>query len=160
MDIHDICTKYGITNYTINNGVVDVSGDVNLSGRKLTELPLKFGKVTGNFHCSYNILTTLIGPTYVGESFYCNSNNLTSLIGGPTYVNTTYNCGYNKLTDLIGSPNEVNNFYCYVNNLTLKGSPSNIVDEFNCVNNPIHEHYKTFDNHQSFLRDTKLEELL
>ena len=46
-DIDTICKKYGITNYTINNGVVDVYGDVNLSVQALSGLPLKFGKVTG-----------------------------------------------------------------------------------------------------------------
>ena len=29
-EIHLICKKYGIENYTINNGVVDVNGDVHL----------------------------------------------------------------------------------------------------------------------------------
>ena len=46
-DIDVICKKYGIRNYTINNGVVDVDGDVNLSVQALSGLPLKFGKVTG-----------------------------------------------------------------------------------------------------------------
>ena len=43
-DIDSICKKYNITNYTINSdGSIDVDGDVNLSNRGLTKLPLKFG---------------------------------------------------------------------------------------------------------------------
>ena len=57
-DIDAICQRYGITNYTINNGLVDVDASVDLASRKLTKLPLQFGKVTGNFFCGNNQLTT------------------------------------------------------------------------------------------------------
>jgi len=60
-DIDSICSEYNITNYTINNGLVDVDGSVNLHKQKLTKLPLKFGKVTGGFFCSNNKLTSLEG---------------------------------------------------------------------------------------------------
>ena len=64
-DIDSICQKYGIKNYTINeDGSIDVDGDVDLSNRKLIELPLKFRNVNGNFYCSWNELTSLEGfPT-------------------------------------------------------------------------------------------------
>ena len=76
-DIDAICQRYGITNYTINNGLVDVDASVNLSSRKLTKLPLQFGKVTGNFFCNDNQLTTLEGgPKEVGGDFYCVNNPL------------------------------------------------------------------------------------
>ena len=40
-EIHDICKKYNIENYTINSdGSIDVDGNVNLSKMNLTELPL------------------------------------------------------------------------------------------------------------------------
>jgi len=59
-EIHEICKKYGIKNYTINDdGSIDVDGNVNLSYRKLTKLPLKFNNVSGNFLCYNNQLTTL-----------------------------------------------------------------------------------------------------
>jgi len=75
-DIDAICQRYGITNYTINNGLVDVES-VNLASRKLTKLPLQFGKVTGNFFCGNNQLTTLEGaPKWVGGGFYCSFNPL------------------------------------------------------------------------------------
>ena len=38
-DIDAICQRYGIKNYTINNGLVDVDASVNLVNRKLTKLP-------------------------------------------------------------------------------------------------------------------------
>jgi hypothetical protein len=61
-DIDSICKKYGIQNYTINgDGTVDVDGNVDLYNRGLTKLPLKFGRVTGNFYCHSNKLTTLEG---------------------------------------------------------------------------------------------------
>lgn len=61
-DIDQICEDYGIENYRINkDGTVDVDSDVNLSHKELMELPLKFGKVTGNFNCNDNLLTTLEG---------------------------------------------------------------------------------------------------
>jgi len=41
------------------NGEVDVDGAVDMSGMQLTEIPVKFGRVNGNFHCYYNNLTTL-----------------------------------------------------------------------------------------------------
>ena len=54
-DIDSICKKYDITNYTINSdGTIDVDGIVNLYDKRLTKLPLKFGKVTGYFDCSSN----------------------------------------------------------------------------------------------------------
>ena len=40
MEIESICQKFGIKNFTINEGgVVDVDGNVNISRLKLKELP-------------------------------------------------------------------------------------------------------------------------
>jgi hypothetical protein len=96
-----ICEKYGITNYTVNDdGSIDVNGDVDLSRFELTELPLRFNKVTGNFHCGYNNLTSLKGsPRWVGGYFICSRNELTSLEFSPDYVGGWFGCGMNKLTD-------------------------------------------------------------
>ncbi len=90
-EIHNICKKYNITNYTINSdGSIDVNGDVSLSYKGLSELPLKFGIVSGSFYCSNNNLTSLEGsPIELGGSFWCNGNKLTSLEG--------YNGEYDKL---------------------------------------------------------------
>jgi hypothetical protein len=96
-----ICKQYGIENYIINSdGSIDVDGRVDLSYKKLTELPLTFNKVTGNFHCHFNNLTSLKGcPRWVGGWFSCEVNQLTSLEFGPDYVGGGFHCKYNKLTD-------------------------------------------------------------
>ena len=60
-DIHKICEKYDIKNYTINgDGSIDVDGDVDLWNKGLDELPLKFNNISGDFICSlnnYNFIT-------------------------------------------------------------------------------------------------------
>ena len=99
--IHDICKKYNIKNYTINDdGTIDVDGDVDLSGYDLSEIPLTFNKVSGYFYCSYNKLTTLKGsPKWIGSSFSCDRNQLTSLEFSPDYVGSWFSCETNPLTD-------------------------------------------------------------
>ena len=101
MNIEEICKRYDIINYTINDdGSIDVDGRVDLSFNGLTELPLVFNKVTGYFGCGYNKLTTLKGsPRWIGGSFSCSYNNLTSLEFGPDYVGSNFWCNDNKLTD-------------------------------------------------------------
>jgi len=139
-DIDSICKKYGIANYTINpDNTVDVNGDVDLSSQGLTKLPLKFGKVTGDF--------------------YCNNNQLITLEGSPTEVVGYFNCNNNKLITLEGGPREVGgNFYCYNNKLTtLEGGPIKVGGGFNCYSeilkdaNPIYSVYKLFPDHKSYM---------
>ncbi|MCK9475624.1 MAG: hypothetical protein M0R46_06890 [Candidatus Muirbacterium halophilum] len=140
-EIEAICKKYNITNYTINEDVsIDVDGDVYLYNKKLKVLPLKFRKVSGNFDCNDNQLTTLEGaPQSVGGDFYCTSNQLTSLVGCPQYIGGDFNCSFNKLTSLVGSPQNIGgNFSCSFNELTsLKGSPQSIGGSFNCSCNQL-----------------------
>ena len=90
-EIHIICEKYSITNYTINpDGSIDVYGNVNLHTRKLTKIPLKFNRVNGYFDVNNNKLTSLENsPLELGKYFYCYKNQLESLYG--------YNLPYNKL---------------------------------------------------------------
>ena len=119
-DIESICKKYGITNYTINtDGSIDVDGNVNLSRKGLTKLPLKFGNVTGYFYCYNNQLTTLEGsPKEVGGYFYCSYNQLTTLEGSPKEVGGNFYCDNNKLTSLKGGPIKVGGgFDCRNNKL-------------------------------------------
>ena len=76
-EIKEICDKHNMRNYTINNGYVDVDGDVSLAGRKLTEYPVRFGTVTGDFASNDNKLTSLeFSPEYVGNDFFCSDNYL------------------------------------------------------------------------------------
>ena len=54
-----------------------IQGDVDLSNLYLKELPsiLTNVKVTGDFYCHGNKLTSLVGaPSSVGGNFYCNGN--------------------------------------------------------------------------------------
>ena len=103
-EIHKICKKYGIKNYTINgDGSIDVDGCVNLSDSGLTKIPLKFNYVSGCFTCSWNELTTLEGsPKSVGDDFTCSCNKLTTLEGGPQSVGGHLKCNVNPIYDHLG----------------------------------------------------------
>jgi hypothetical protein len=151
-EIIKICEKYKIKNYTINDdGSIDVAGDVDLSYIELndksrtidyiTELPLRFNKVTGDFDCGNNNLITLKGsPLWVGGSFICSYNNLlTTLEFSPEYVGGGFYCDANGLTTLKGAPKWVGyDFNCSCNELTsLEFSPDYIGDDFLCDLNPL-----------------------
>ena len=142
-DIDLICKKYGIENYTINeDGTVDVDGDVSLYDKGLTELPLKFGKVSGNFYCYYNKLTSLEGaPLEVGGYFSCRNNQLLSLEGSPNKVGVDFSCPNNNLTSLEGSPSSVGGyFHCYNNQLkSLSGISKYISVGIYCDTNQLRD---------------------
>jgi hypothetical protein len=141
IEVEKICKKYNITNWTLNpDGTVDVNDSVYLSGQKLSKLPLKFGRVTGDFKCYSNQLTSLEGcPTEVGLNFYCRHNKLTSLEGCPKEISGSFWCDYNQLTSLKGCSREIGrNFYCYKNQLTsLEGCPTEIRGAFDCSYNKL-----------------------
>tara|TARA_X000000368_G_C23053378_1_gene722610 strand:- start:821 stop:1669 length:849 start_codon:yes stop_codon:yes gene_type:complete len=138
MSIDEICYKYDIRDYTINNdGSIDVDNDdVDLSHMGHKELPLKFNKVYGDFHCGYNDLTSLKGsPKWVGGDFNCIQNNLTDLKGGPEYVGEDLYVARNSLTSLEGSPEKVGgHFSCQYNDklLSLKGGPKEVIGNYQC----------------------------
>ena len=136
-EVAEICNFYEIQNWSIRDGLVDVDDDVELSSIDLTELPLKFGIVSGSFNCSYNDLTSLKGsPKKVGGDFSCSRNYLTSLIGGPTEVGDGFDCSQNNLTSLKGAPKEVNHFDCSKNKLkSLEHSPEIINSNLFCSYN-------------------------
>jgi len=101
-NIEAILAKHGIKNYTVRpDGTVDVDGSVSLSRRGLTEIPVKFGSVSGDFWCDYNKLTSLKGsPSRVEGDFSCNNNKLTSLSYAPSIVGGHFYCNNNQLTML------------------------------------------------------------
>ncbi len=113
-EIHNICEKYDIRNYTINpDGSIDVVGSVYLSHNELTKIPIKFNKVRGSFYCSSNNLTSLKGsPERVRGSFDCVSNNLTSLQYSPEIVDSGFYCGGNTLESLDGYNGDYEKLYC------------------------------------------------
>ena len=125
-EIVDICEDYDINNYKINpNGSIDIDGDVDLAYRKLTELPLKFNRVTGDFDCSGNELTSLKHvPNYVGDCFSCSYNKLTSLRHRPKYIEGYFYCENNPLDntkenlEILSKYNYDLDYYkCYSTNL-------------------------------------------
>ena len=100
MNIESTCKRYNIKNYTNDDGTIDVAEDVYISYKGLTELPLRFNKVSGNFDCSNNNLTSLKGsPRWIGGYFNCINNKLTSLDLSPEFVGTDFYCRYNDLID-------------------------------------------------------------
>jgi len=139
-EIHLICKKYGIDNYTINNGVVDVNGDVHLDDKGLTKIPLNFGAVSGDFWCSNNKLKSLEGcPSHVGGNFWCSYNKLTSLEGCPSQVGGDFWCSNNPVHNiwkLISSDDKFN---------------SEIIDLFNDYD-PIREDGIILDRLNDFLQ--------
>lgn len=148
---NDLYKKYGIEKYTMNNdGSIDVDDDVNLTDLRLTKIPLKFGKVSGSFHCDDNYkLYSLKGcPYHVGGGFFCTDTNLTSLEGCPDYVGGSFYCSYNGLVSLEGGPDRVGgSFYCNDNKLTsLEGFPTNLGGDFKCENNPVFQLWKLFED--------------
>lgn len=102
--IYSNCKKFEIENYTINDDMsIDVDGDVNLSQQDLTELPLNFNIVSGDFCCSINQLTSLVGcPKEVVGDFQCSYNRLTTLLYCPKEVSGVFDCSNNKLNSLEG----------------------------------------------------------
>ena len=147
-EVKKICKKYDIMKWTINSdGLVDVDGDVNFhtsteryKGIDLTESPLKFGHVSGDFDCASNQLTSLEGcPQSVGGDFSCVGNKLLNLVGSPRKVEGAFHCGHNELISLEGAPEYVGGpFYCTDNNITtLEYGPQLVDDNFYCFRNPI-----------------------
>ena len=139
-EVAEICKKHGIENWSLNNGLVDVRGDVDLPRKGLTELPLKFGEVTGCFNCSNNKITSLEGaPKSVGGYFDCNFNVLKTLEGAPHTVGANFRCEYNQLNSLEGAPNKVTGvFYCRGNNIRSFEGLVNISGDFYCGENPVY----------------------
>jgi hypothetical protein len=124
--------------YKEENGVINVDGSVDLSNRDLEEIPYKFGKVTGNFKCSNNLLKSLKNcPIEVGD-FNCEYNDIETLEGAPTKVQYNFNCGNNKkLKSLKGGPTKVGTtFFCSKTSITsLKDAPEQIGFSFMCFFN-------------------------
>ena len=102
-EVAKICKEFGIRNWSLERGLVNVDGSVDLSHFGLTHIPLKFGIVTGYFDCSNNNLTSLEGcPLRVGGYFSCSWNRLTSLEGCPKYVGDDFWCQSNNIREFTG----------------------------------------------------------
>ena len=139
--------RFDIRNYTINNdGTIDVDGGVYLYHMDLTKIPFKFGKVTGDFLCYNNKLTSLEGcPNEVGGYFACFNNQLTNLIGGPQEVGADYSCYNNKLETLEGCAGDIGEYLdCTNNNLEMLDCSSVINGDIYCSGNGFKEEPEFF----------------
>ena len=105
-DLVATLTQLGINSYKIQkDGSVDVDGDVNLKKKGLSEIPVKFGIVTGDFDISRYKLTSLKNsPEIVKSSFNCMHNELESLEHSPAYIGNDFACSRNNLKDLSKGP--------------------------------------------------------
>ena len=135
-EIHTICEKYNINNYSINpDGSIDVDGNVNLTSLNLTELPLKFNKVSGYFNCSYNKLTSLKGSPKEVESFFtCYDNKINDLKYAPNRIGGWFDGSVNNLKNLKNSPTCVNLFFCEGNPLESLEGYNNDYNKLECDN--------------------------
>ena len=115
-EIHSICKKYRIRNYTINlDGSIDVVDSVYLNGRNLTEIPLQFNYVWGSFHCHNNKLTSLKGSPkrLLGQYFQCHHNQLTDLEYFPIVEDyTRSSVGMNPLKSISGYNGNIDLLSC------------------------------------------------
>ena len=144
-EVAKICRKYNIKingrerqslwSWSLNSdGLVDVDGNVFIIGKKLepsnklTELPLKFGTITGSFICYDNFLTSLEGaPHTVGGDFNVDNNELTSFEFAPKSV--------------------VGNFLAHNNNIRSFEGLVNIGGYLNCGgSNPVDKIWKIISN--------------
>jgi len=130
-DIHEICDKYGIKNYTINpDGSIDVHESVYLSKLNLKKLPLKFNKVNGWFSCSRNKLKTLEGfPIEINNGLQLNINELTSFKYSPKIIRGVFSCEWNNIKSFEYFPIYVGGF-----------------GGFYCQHNPIFEVWRLFED--------------
>ncbi len=122
--------------WTLNSdGEIDIDGNVNLYKLGLSELPVKFGTVTGFFNVSFNNLTSLENMPYsVGDYFDVQVNKITSLENFPSFVDNDIFIGWNNLKNLNGLPKTINGTLdCSANMLKgLEGFPKYIRDSVSC----------------------------
>ena len=144
-EIHTICEKYNIRNYTINpDGSIDVDDNVDICNYELTNIPIKFNKVSGYFNCSYNKLTSLKGsPKEVGSFFTCYDNKINDLKYAPNRIGTWFDCSVNNLKNLKNSPTSKNLFFCEGNPLESLEGYNNDYNKLEC------------DNKENLIRKTK-----
>lgn len=149
-DIINWLDEYEITSYTLITDekygfVIDVSDDVELEGKDLNFIPVKFRKVSRNFSCHNNQLTSLeFCPSLVVGRFDCSYNKLISLKFGSKDVSRSFDCSRNKLKSLEFCPTNVEfcpqsvlgNFICSNNKLTsLEFCPVSVRGGFHCDQN-------------------------
>ena len=143
----------------------DVPERVIFIDKNLTEIPIKFNIVNGDFSCAYNKLTSLkYCPKEVKGNFDCSHNNLISLKYSPKIVQDSFYCENNQLTSLKNCPKEVKGyFFCYNNQLTsYKYSPKIVQRKFWCDKGHFagKEYYKLLLNEKLITKEEFLLKIL
>ena len=139
-EIHVICKKYNIQNYSINlDGSIDVDGNVVISDIVLgnvkspniiEKMPLKFNMVSGDFYCNWNKLTTLENsPGYVGGNFYCIGNELKNLIGIGIVNGENILCDGNPLESFEGYNGDLSKLYFLNKNKLIRKTKLKLIDQ-------------------------------
>lgn len=123
---------FGITNYKMVLGRVNVSGNVNLQKAGIIgSLPFRFGEVTGDFNCSDNKLTSCENfPESVGKKLYCQNNKISSFEGMTKNIKLGLYISNNKLVSLHQCP-DVFEIHCQNNqifNVASKFSENSILN--------------------------------
>ena len=98
-EIEDWLKEMKIKNFEVNDDLtVDVDGYVNISKKKLTEIPVQFNKIKGEFDCGGNEdLKSLKGCPQIGiTDFECYGCDLRDLEGAPKEINGWFDCSDNK----------------------------------------------------------------
>ena len=99
--------------------ILKVSWNFNCSNNKLTTLEGSPQKTGCDFRCSHNLLISLKGSSkIIGGDFCCNDNQLVSPKGGPQKVGGDFNCWNNRLTSFEGSPREISGSFYWRNKFT------------------------------------------
>ena len=121
--------------------IVDCSGDVYVKNKSIVSLTnglFRWGKVDGNFTCSFTPITSLEGAPkkIIGGFDCCGCVKLKTLEGSPEYVDGTFSCdGCRNLKSLEGAPKEVGGYFncrkC-INLKSLEGAPEKIGGCLNC----------------------------
>jgi hypothetical protein len=109
-----------------DDGVVSCEGSIELTS-SITELPVKFGRVSNNFKLETGRLNTLEGcPTYVGNTFTSTNNPIKDLTGAPQRVGGLVMINHSQITNLKGCP-KTKHLYLANNPLTsLEGLPKRL----------------------------------
>lgn len=139
----------------IYNGDVILTDKKDENGNALTSIPVKFGRIIGNFVCKNMALSSLINsPETVSGNFDCSNNNLKNLVGGPKNVYGTYYAMNNKIETLKGifTVNNLdisNNLLTHIDSLPSSTDQSNlfITGNANFSNNSINNMISNIDIH-------------
>lgn len=102
-DIIEWLNRSNIEDYIVSKRkpyLVRANDNVEINGKNLRFVPVKFSKIEGNLDCSNNLLTDLsFCPSEIGGYAYFNKNKLSSLKNFPKKINGIIDLSKNNLTE-------------------------------------------------------------